>query len=104
MTSLHKDTQVQPAAVTLLPLLSFQLHFHIQKFKERNGEEIYFVLCFVNPLLHQVSSVFSCATVLRDVGVLYVRRVFGEHVLPSPAHDHLEKRQQQNKKVAIFLI
>lgn len=65
---------------------------------------MYFILHSVSPLLHQVSAVVSCATVLQDVGVLYIRRVLWEHVLPASAQNHLESHKNRIKEITILVI
>lgn len=61
--------------------------------REGRGGETYFILHSVNPFLHQVSSVLSCAAVLRNTRVLDIRLVFRVHVLPPSTHNHLQSRK-----------
>lgn len=63
--------------------------------REGRGGETYFILHSVNPFLHQVSSVLSCAAVLRNARVLHIRLVFREHVLPPSTHNHLQSRKTE---------
>lgn len=58
---------------------------------------MYFVLHSVAPLLNQASPIFTCTAVLRHVGIFHIRLVFGEHVLPPAAHDHLEAAEWKTK-------
>lgn len=66
------------------------------------GRETYLSLHFIRPLLHQVSTVFPCATVLWNIRILHVWLVFREHVLPATTHNHLPLETNRNLFIHLF--
>lgn len=67
-----------------------------KKSADWRGGEAYVILHFFNPLAHQVSTVLSGATVLCNTGILDIRLVFREHILPATAHNHLPLNTKRN--------